>query len=186
MSDKRFGLSKSDMDRIENKVDQLFNSIGYDFSKVPIDVIDVAKRLGFAVAQAKLNTDDDGFIVVDKGKLEILGIKTDRLIGFNYNRTPEWKRFIIAHEIGHYALDYEKDNSNGLYAHRDHRRGHDQAENEVDYFAASLLMPKKVFVNIYNMFKETSSDNNVLVDMLSKYFLVTTKMATRRVEELGL
>lgn len=174
-----------DANKIEKSVMDTLRSVQYTMSECSIDVIDVAKRLGFVVGNAVLNEEDDGFIVVEEGSKEIMGIKTDKLIGVNSNRTLEWKRFIIAHEIGHYILHFKERNLKGLYAHRDHKRGHDELENEADFFAANLLMPRESFENKYKELIQVYKNDKEIVDALSKHFIVTIRMTERRIEELG-
>ena len=122
--------------KIENSVNNLFEEINYNINKCPVDVINIAKKLGFVVGNAILNEEDNGFIIIEEGKNEIMGINTDKLIGINSARPLEWKRFIIAHKIGHYILDYKQKNLKGLYAHRDHKKGHNDSENEIDFFCS--------------------------------------------------
>ena len=121
-----------DAARIERSVEDTIRTAQYTIADRSVDVIHIAKNLGFLVGNAILNDEDDGFIVVEEGKDEIMGIKTDKLIGVNSDRPLEWKRFIIAHELGHYVLHYKEKNLTGLYAHRDHKRGHNELENEAE------------------------------------------------------
>ena len=109
-----------DAARIERSVEDTIRTAQYTIADRSVDVIHIAKN------------EDDGFIVVEEGKDEIMGIKTDKLIGVNSDRPLEWKRFIIAHELGHYVLHYKEKNLTGLYAHRDHKRGHNELENEAE------------------------------------------------------
>ena len=152
-----------------------------------IDIIQIAKRLGFVVGNAFLNDDDDdGFIVVDEGKEEIFGIKTDKLIGVNSSKSLEWKRFIIAHEIGHYKLHYSLERDGGIYAHRDHKKGKNNIENEADFFAANILMPREKFSRMYSELKEKKLTQEDIAMILAKKFVVTQVMASRRIGELRL
>jgi len=175
-----------DASKIEKSVMDTLKLAQYTISECSVDVIDVAKRLGFVVGNAVLNEEDDGFIIVEDGKNEIMGIKTDKLIGVNSNRPLEWKRFIIAHELGHFVLHFKEKNLKGLYAHREHKRGHSELENEADFFAANLLMPGDIFEKKYKEINQIYENNKEIVDVLSKYFIVTNRMAERRIEELGL
>ena len=97
--------------KIEKSVLDTLSLAQYTIGNRSVDVIDVAKRLGFVVGNAVLNEEDDGFIVVEEGKKKIMGIKTDKLIGVNSDRPLEWKRFIIAHELGHYILHFKEKKS---------------------------------------------------------------------------
>lgn len=177
------GLSEKKMKEIENKAEDLFKRINYDYNdKEAIDVIHIAKQLGFQVGIALLDKDEDGFIIVQEGEEEILGIKTDKLIGVNADRELKWKRFIIAHELAHFILHCNE----SIYAHRDHRKGKNSTENEADYFAANILMPKSKFKKAYNELGKIEYNKNVKVSLLSEMFIVTEKMIQRRIEELGL
>ena len=171
---------------LENKVDKLFGDIDFDAEcEKTIDVVSIASKLGFKVANAILDDDADGFVVVDKNARSILNINTTKLIVVNNERSIEWKRFIVAHELAHYVLHYDNDNDQGIYAHRDHRVGKNKYENDADYFAAALLMPRKVFRRRYQELK----DNNVTGDyatILAEKLEVTYIMASRRIQELSL
>lgn len=171
---------------IEEKALQTMEKAGYEDNEDAIDVIEIAKQLGFEVGNAVLNDDIDGFILVEEGKSEILGIRTDKLIGVNSTRSLAWKRFIIAHEIAHYILQYSKQKNNGMFAHRDHRKGKNEKENEADFFAANLLMPREKFKKKFIEFKEKGLSLDEIVVLLADKFAVTQLMAERRIGELEL
>ena len=170
---------------IENKAAETLSRVN-DKGSASIDIIGLARHLGFVVGNAELSDDEDGFIIVDEGKKEILGQATDKLIGVRADQSIEWKRFVIAHEIGHYILHYNKEVNNGMYAHRDHKKGKNEFENEADYFAANLLMPADRFLKNYEELQKISLSVEEKVLVLAKRFCVTEKMTIRRFEELGL
>lgn len=186
MEIERTTLDSSERMEIEGKALELMNSIGYSDNSDSIDIIDIAHKMGFAVGNAILKDDMDGFIIVDESKKEILGIKTDKLIGVNSERELSWKRFIIAHEIAHYVLHYSPEKDNGMYAHRDHKKGKNKQENEADFFAANLLMPRDKFVSKYKEFKAKGLSLEETILLLADKFIVTQITAQRRIEELGL
>lgn len=171
---------------IESRVDKMLDEIGYQDTNDDVDLFEIARLLGIAVGNAMLNNDDDGFIIVNEGVDEILGIKTDKLIGVNSQRSLEWKRFIIAHEIAHYILHYSKEKDKGIYAHREHKKGKDEIENEADFFAANLLMPRERFINKFNELKSKGLSMDDICLLLEKKFIVTPKMLVRRIGELEL
>ena len=152
-----------------------------------VDVIEIAKSNGFLVGNANISDDSDGFIAIDENVGEVFGMPTSKLIVVNANRSIEWKRFIIAHELGHYFLHYVDNASdyNGMYAMREHKKGKDDIENDADFFAACLLMPKKIFEERFNQLKDEENVYNISL-LLSKEFVVTQIMAERRIKELGL
>lgn len=175
-----------DMSVIEQEAEETLKLAEYPSTKEMVDVIDVAKRLGFVIGNAVLNDEDDGFIVVEEGKEELMGFRTDKIIGVNSDRTLEWKRFIIAHELGHYMLHCRKEKQQGLYAHRVHTTGHNQSEDEADFFATNLLMPREIFTEKYNRLKEKDMEKQEIVDALARKFIVTSEMTLQRIEELNL
>lgn len=175
-----------DKKNIEKKVNELFEKVGYDDNKEEVDIIAIANKLGIVIGNAVLDDEDDGFIIVRDGEEEILGIKTDKLIGINSTRPIEWKRFIIAHEIAHYYLHYMNGNNKGIFAHRDHKKGKNDKENEADFFAANLLMPRDKFTLKFNELKEKQLSNEEIIVLLMKKFQVTQRMVERRIEELDL
>ena len=172
-----------DKETIERKASETL-SAAEDNGDAAIDIIRLAQSLGFIVGNVEFTDDEDGFILVDERKSQILGQPTDKLIGVRADQSVEWKRFIIAHEIGHYVLHYNRDTDHGMYAHREHKKGKDAIENEADYFAANLLMPRDRFVKNYEELNKSglSPDEKVLV--LARRFRVTEIMTKRRFVEL--
>ena len=69
---------------------------------------------------------------------------------------------------------------------RQHIKGKNDEENDADFFAANLLMPRKKFVDAYNELKDKQLDLDEIVILLSNKFVVTSRTAERRIEELGL
>ena len=164
MYEKRLDMNADKIKELEEQVNKIFRKSQYNDDKDYIDVISIAQNLGFEVGNAMIEEDMDGFILINENQGDqenqekLLGIQTDKLIGVNSKRPIEWKRFIIAHELGHYMLDYVGKNNNGMFAHREHKKGRSERENEIDFFAASLLMPKekfkKEYIQLKNVFLE--------------------------------
>lgn len=179
-------MEKTRREEIELQVDTLFQKISYNNKQDEVDIIKIAESLDFAIGNAVLDNDDDGFILVQDGAEELLGIKTDKLIGVNSKQPLEWKRFIIAHELGHYFLHYLNSSKTGMFAHRDHRKGKNNKENDADYFAAALLMPRKKFSERYKELEEKKLSEDDIIFLLAEKFQVTPNMARRRIGELEL
>lgn len=179
-------ISIENKKKIEDSVDKLLREIKYESKTEYIDIIEIAHKLGFVIGNAVMDAQDDGFIIVEEGAYSIMGIKTDRLIGVNANRMREWKRFIIAHEIAHYMLQYKQGTTNEMYAHRVHKTGKNEKENEADYYAAALLMPKERFITKYIECRERESRYDRMVEQLASIFAVTKRMIERRIKELKL
>lgn len=179
-------MDQQRMQEIEEKSIGLLKKFGYmDSDK--IDVVVIARMLGFAVGAAEMEDQSDGFIIVKEDDPDLLGLKAGKVIGVNSKKDIAWKRFIIAHELGHYILHYDKNRSkDGLYAHREHVKGKDEGENEADFFAANLLMPRKQFTEEYCKLDVHGADADMVIALLAKNFKVTSEMVARRIQELGL
>ena len=172
---------------IEERVMKLFQDVGYNYTKQKtIDIIHIVKQLGFKVGSVLLEKDEDGFVIVQEGRNSILGIKTDKLIGVNANRELKWKRFIIAHELGHYVLHYDKTKHARIFAQREHVKGKGPIENEADFFAANILMPRDSFIVEYEKLEKDKLSTTQKIKELSDVFTVTDLMVSRRIEELSL
>src|SRR2546421_4076960 len=115
-------------------------------STAPVDVEDVARRLGLRVLYEDLGEDVSGVLITSTSGANVVVQAADHT-----NR----QRFTIAHEIGHYRLKHQFD---GEHVHVDRgnfisRRdstsstGVDPKEIEANQFAASLLMPPDLLKN---------------------------------------
>ena len=166
-------LTRKEKKAVAQAAYDLLNEYSIDASN-GVDIVELAHQMGFVVGNAGLDDGDDGFIMVNEDADEILGIKTKKLIGVNADRDYEKKRFIIAHEIGHYTLHCK---GGKIFAHRDSTHGRSDEENKLDYFAACLLMPKEAFEKA---FKEND------IEQLSKIFEVPVDSVKRRILELKL
>jgi Zn-dependent peptidase ImmA (M78 family) len=160
--------------------------VKFENTEDEIDVVAIAQKLGFVVGNAELNDDADGFVIVDEEKDEILGISTSRLIGVSMTKSLEQKRFIVAHEIGHYKLHYDRKADNGVYAHRKCRTGKDEREDEANFFAANLLMPGGRFTDKYKELEGKGLSTEEIVVLLAERFVVTRHTVKRRIKELSL
>ena len=158
----------------ENNVDP---SNGYD-------IVSLAKGMGFYVGTALLDENEDGFIMVNTEGTKLLGTEYNKIIVVNDSRDLDLKRFIIAHELGHYVIN-GKDSE--IFAHRK-KEGDERADNEqeVDYFAASLLMPKSAFSAKYKQLCAEGKGIAERVVKLKNIFRAPMESVLRRIEELGL
>lgn len=169
---------------IETKVTEILQKNPYAIKDTFVDVLKLAQGLDFVVGNAKLQQNEDGFIIVDPSRNELFGYKTQKVIGVNSSRDFPTKRFIIAHELGHFVFNAKEGK---LFANREHKniKGRSEKENKIDYFAACLLMPKDLFVNKVKELKESGYKDNKLIEILSDMFIVPVESARRRIEEVG-
>ena len=146
-------------DIIEQKAYELLDKANLNCGE-PVDVIRLAQNLGFAVGNIESKDDLDGFVVIDNNEDNLLGSESNKVIGVNADRDFYTKRFIIAHELGHFQLQYKNES---LFARRDKRHGWNEKEDEIDFFAACLLMPANGFRKYYDKVKAEQPDRVIKV-----------------------
>lgn len=169
-------MEKSD---IEKNAEIMLERYGYSQSSDNyLDIVDFVRKLGFSVGNAELEENDDGFLIVQPNGIDGLN---DRIIGVNSKRSYEFKRFIIAHEFAHFILHYS---GGSAYLHRENKKGKNEEENEADFFAATLLMPKESFLREYNNLKESGLENNAIGVQLASIYKVPLESALRRISEV--
>lgn len=180
---KKKGMAEVNYKKIEEKANELLSEYNMP-GKQGIDVVRLAQKLGFKVGQIELPDDQDGFIISNNNNDDLQMFSSSKIIGVNSNRTPEVKLFIIAHELGHYILREDQDAP--IYAHREHTHGRSERENEIDFFAACLLMPRDSFIKEYQYAKYLfGGEEEKIEERLVKIFNVPTESVKRRMKETG-
>lgn len=180
-------LNPTDREKIDRKVDELLTAYGYNPEVNDyVEIVDFARRHGFEVGKGQLADSEQGFILIqpDGHGGNALGPRT---IGVNAKNDVPFNRFVVAHELGHYALHWQGE---ALYRHRDTRREtppEDREEAEADYFAAALLMPGRSFRRRYAEIKEIKGlILSNICDRLSRIYDVPLQSVLLRLEELDL
>ena len=69
----------------------------HEVREAPVDVLQMAKRLGLEVRKEPAEADLSGFLFRNEGN-------GTAVIGVNSNQPPNRQRFTIAHELAHYLL----------------------------------------------------------------------------------
>ncbi|MGO4221853.1 ImmA/IrrE family metallo-endopeptidase [Lysobacter sp. TAF61] len=100
---------------------------------VPLNVHVVAEFLGLEVSEEVMDDDISGFLEYRSGRW---------VVGVNSLHHSNRQRFTIAHEIAHYILhrDHEQSFVDQTFARRSDSP--DRMERDADRFAAELLMPE--------------------------------------------
>ena len=151
----------------------------------PVDVEKIAASRGLLVERKDVES-ISGFLVKSYG---------NAIIGVNSSNAPVRQRFTIAHELGHYLLhpssaeDLHID-SNFEIKFRDDlsSQGTDAEEQEANFFAAELLMPRKfLYSDIANWEKFELEDHKFQesVDVLARKYGVSSQAMVFRLANLG-
>ena len=152
-------------------------------------IVKIAKEFGFECYKADNMPDDiSGNIFVGGTTNKIY--TSDKVIIVGATEQYEHQRFIIAHELAHYLIDYlgsEKvQNPNVLFSRTYPKRNHiSYEEKRADRFSAELLMPSKLFLKQYVKAMEASDYNiNFTISHLAKFFRVKSSSVERRIDEV--
>jgi len=161
--------------KIQTIVQTLLHENG--ITEAPVQVSQIAKAKGARIFVDELQGDLSGFLYRDKQQV---------VIGVNTRHAQPRQNFTMAHELGHLLLHDQEQ------LHIDHEfrvrlrsdvssQGTDEAEQEANFFAASLLMPKEFierdladeeYVDIFD-------DDALLTGMAKKYGVSAQALAIR-------
>lgn len=151
-------------------------------NKFPINIVELAEKLGIKVIEKDLSS-------LKKGNIygALLDTNGDKVIVIEESLSKEKKNFTIAHEIGHSVI-HNKDKD--LY-YKDKSLRNTIEETEADDFAAEVLLPESVVQKLWQIVESYSSIPSVerrefAINKFVKTFGVTRKVVEYRLEKLGL
>jgi Zn-dependent peptidase ImmA (M78 family) len=165
--------------KIESLVEGLLAT--YNITEAPVPVERIAKAKGARIFYQSLEDDVSGFLYRDK---------TQAVIGVNTHHAPVRQNFTTAHELGHLLLHDQEQ------LHIDHEfrvrlrddvssQGTDEAEREANFFAASILMPRRFLEeDLVNEEYVDLLDDDCLTDLARKYG-VSAQALVNRLKNLG-
>lgn len=169
-------LSAMQKNMIDERAEKVLLAYQYkDGEDIYVDAILLARLFGFNVAESNsLVATEDGCITVSEDASE-------RNILINDNRSFETKRFIITHELAHYLLHYQ--GSGRFFKHREDIKGKNLEENDADYLAACLLMPRKSFKKQYEDLSKLKGCVDIIAELQRK-FRTPRESIERRIQEV--
>ena len=170
--------------KIEKIVYEILKKNGFEDASY-VDIVSIVKNDDFKVIPMEMDIETTGCLLVgDKNQERKIMVNTKFKNEDNEDDVVFKKsRFITAHEYGHYILH---NSGKPILAHRDTYHRKDIKEQEADYFARSLLLPKKQFALFYNVANDIwKEDKDFIFEILSKIFKVTRKKIRKRVEDLA-
>ena len=165
--------------KIEEKTAQILSELG--INELPIPIKKIANSIGVQIHPYDLGENISGVLV----------IKNDEgIIGVNPTESSVRQRFTIAHELGHYVL--HKNTNESIFVDKDFKIlfrnqvsaiGVDKREQEANSFAASILMPKKMIEHQLNQYSLDLTDE-VALKKLAKTFNVSVTAMSIRISNL--
>ena len=153
--------------------------------QAPIPVVEIAEKYGFVVVEKFLTNDESGYMVLCNEGIDIQGKKLTKIIVVNSVENPYRKRFTIAHELGHYFLEYkdkEHDLSGNIVVHRDNtfNSNNREKEDDADMFAGELLMPTDILENELKKLKQIDLLFSSIPEAIARKFAVSYSAAAKR------
>lgn len=172
-------IEKPRQNEIESQVNTLvqkhnLGTPGFDLAQF------LSEHEGFVLGERVMEDDTTGILLVNKTQ-KLPKFYTNQLIATNANLryAPDYKerrRFIVAHEYAHYCLHME---GGTIFAHRDYAHKDDPMEEEADFFARCLLMPREQVKTVLGTLSENSTMEEK-IDLIARTFRVTKKKAAQR------
>ena len=174
---------------VEKLAERVLEIGGYDDIVGPTPIVKIAEQFGFTTfRESTLPESVSGNIYVGGTTRDIYN--TDKVIVVGEDEEYFHQRFIIAHELAHYLMDYlgsTISQTQSILFSRDYPKSHHDSEEEMraDRFAAELLMPAKAFARQYIKAMEASDYNKrYAVAYLSNFFKTKKSSIERRIEEV--
>lgn len=173
----RKGLNIMEKKTIEARAAKVMKAINYEDGKHDyVDSVRLARFFGFEVEESdQLPATEDGCITVSEDAKK-------KCIIVNDTRSFESKRFIIVHELSHYLLHYM--GSETFFRHRENKKGKNMEENDADYLAACLLMPRESFKKYYYDLKQNGKNSSEIITELQRRFRTPRESVERRISEV--
>lgn len=176
------------MREIDEIAIRILSILGYRSSDQATPIVKIVKQFGFKAYSEKIedkNLSGDIFI---NGKTQEI-YKHDKVIIVNDMDEKNHQRFVTAHELAHYLFDFlgnpeYADNSKQFNAAYYKDKHDSDDEKRANRFAASILMPKDVFIKQYNIAKAVDSNNWFITMYLSRFFETSISSIERRILEV--
>ena len=173
----------------ESLADKVLSIGGYMGISGPIPIVKIAKEFGITTFKERnMPVDVAGNIFVGGTTEEIY--HTDKVIVVGDGEEYFHQRFIIAHELAHYLMDYLGNSDyrdKRLLFSKTYPKQHHNSDEEIraDRFAAELLMPKVAFLKEYVYADRKSNGNDIYVlTYLSTLFKTKKSSIERRIIEV--
>lgn len=169
---------------MDGNIEKIFSEC--EITSYPINVFQIARKLEFDIIYGKFKQDNVYGVMWDGDEpLNVGGKQMYRAILLNKQDSLERQAFTVAHEIGHFML-HCKDNTNFYERYHGGAEQTDSQkliEDQADFFAANLLLPKKLMKAYISQHNNLSRSD--LISKICKDFLVERATVDKHFKELG-
>lgn len=177
------------IEQAEYLANQVLYDCGFGNINGTTPIIKIANCFDFSCYRAKnIPNDISGNIFVGGNTKSIYN--TDKVIIVGSDEEYAHQRFIIAHELAHYLIDYigspESKDPSLLFSRTYPKENHSSSEEvRADRFAAELLMPSDLFLKTYIKAMEIYDYNKKnVISYLSTFFKTKRSSIERRIAEV--
>lgn len=176
-----------DVTRIARKILAELENEGY-YNRMSTPIFRIIEEFGIKLYVTSFLDEGISGVIYANGTTKD-GFGFDKVILMDEDEQLEHRRFVAAHELGHYLFDClceEKyDNKNILFCETYPKCNHESdKETRADLFAAELLMPEILFVEKYDDVMDKTKDIKFTIDFLSKYFKTKPSSIKKRIREV--
>lgn len=177
--------SAQDVDDVSRSILERMADIGA-YANTNTPVVKIANALGFSVRTEEMWALQSGKIQVNCKAEGDEGRSGSKAILLNKEDNLFHQRFVIAHELAHYLFDCVGKVEQGEPYEDTYLKDHHGSESErrANRFAAELLMPQKLFVEMYGRACRRHANYISRLMYLSKYFEVPIASIERRIKEV--
>lgn len=176
-----------EMKEIDTIAEAVRDSIMEHNTIEPTPIVKISETFDIPVFQTQyISKEHSGDIHIHDEKCD--KVKEEKIILVDKNETLEQQRFVIAHELAHYLFDYigsDYQINNKPYTCPYLKNNHEgEAEKRANRFAASLLMPKHIFIQAHNNAVDIDDRRIYVIKYLSRLFQVKEASIIKRIKEV--
>lgn len=167
---EKYVFSMTEIDDIAENI--LFNS-DYYLCDSATPIVKIVKQFGFKAYREQIKDNNlSGDISINGDTYDVYG--HDKVIIVNEMDEIYHQRFVTAHELAHYLFDFlgnsQYDDKSQKFTAAYYKDNHNTAdEKRANRFAASILMPKDIFIKQYNIAKAADGSNLFISMYLSRF-----------------
>jgi predicted transcriptional regulator len=169
--------------KIEQRAEELLRDCRITSPPVPVEAI--VAHLKIRVAHKGLGEGISGILVIEGGS---------GTIGVNPKDPPTRRRFTLAHEAAHFVLHrqlqsevfIDRDFIVRYRSERDYTELEARQEQEANFFAAALLMPKSMLKAEFEKQEYATLNERAFIDKMARVFEVSVQAMTYRIANADL
>lgn len=131
--------------------------VKYNIEKPVVNIFQIAESEGVNLNFVKMPetlSNVAGFFDVDSKSIYV-----------NDNDPPNRQTFTVAHELGHYILNHEKNKFGVLYRMQKFNGENSATEQEANIFAANILVPKGMLFEAMSKYNLNTKDDELLASL---------------------